>query len=383
MSKSTTLVSSGKPQKPHPDFPLTPHPCGQWCKKLKGKLHYFGPWANPDAALAKWLDEKDDLLAGRTPRPKGNGVRLKDLCNAFLTFKTQMRDSGELAPRSFDRYYASCEMLLDSLGKDRPVDDLIAEDFQNLRAAMAKRWGPVALGNEIQMVRSLFRYGFEAGMLDKPVRFGPGFKKPSAKTMRLNRSSGGPRLFTPQQIKKLLKVGSPNMAAMVLLGINGGLGNTDLGMLTEGVIDSKGGWLDYPRVKTGMPRRIPLWPETVRALKAAIARRPTPKDAADVDLVFIGARGENYIGKHKGYRVTQAFDRLLTDAGIEGRTYYDLRRTFQTIAEGAHDLVAVQSVMGHAPPGGDMSAVYRQGVADDRLRAVVEHVRKWLYGKKA
>jgi hypothetical protein len=56
-----------RPAKPHPDFPLTPHPNGQWVKKVKGDLYYFGRWKadrNGKVALADWLARKDAILAG-------------------------------------------------------------------------------------------------------------------------------------------------------------------------------------------------------------------------------------------------------------------------------------------------------------------------------
>jgi hypothetical protein len=31
----------GKPTKPYPEFPLTAHPAGVWCKNTCGKIHYL------------------------------------------------------------------------------------------------------------------------------------------------------------------------------------------------------------------------------------------------------------------------------------------------------------------------------------------------------
>jgi hypothetical protein len=42
---------SSKPNKPSSEYPLTAHPAGYWCKKIRGKLHYLGKWEDPDGGL--------------------------------------------------------------------------------------------------------------------------------------------------------------------------------------------------------------------------------------------------------------------------------------------------------------------------------------------
>src|SRR5207248_3423848 len=93
---STPPAPSGKPAKPYPEFPLTAHPAGYWCKQIRGKIHYFGRWDDPDAALKKYMEQKDALHAGRKPRAEANGITVRDLCNQFLNAKAAARDAGEL-----------------------------------------------------------------------------------------------------------------------------------------------------------------------------------------------------------------------------------------------------------------------------------------------
>src|SRR6058998_1977164 len=100
----TAPAASVKPNKPYPAFPLTAHPAGYWCKKIRGKLYYFGPWADPDGALGKYLDQEDALYAGRKPRPDTEAATVKDLANAFLNQKQTLVDAGELSPLTWADY---------------------------------------------------------------------------------------------------------------------------------------------------------------------------------------------------------------------------------------------------------------------------------------
>jgi hypothetical protein len=150
---STPTALSGKPakpSKPYPDFPLTAHPVGQWCKKIRGKIHYFGPWNDWQAALDNYNRKKDDLHARRTPRTDPEALTSKRLCHAFILHKQALVDAGELSPRTQREYKDACEGIGAAFGPGRLVTDLRPEDFATLRKRMAKKWGAYRLSNVIQ-----------------------------------------------------------------------------------------------------------------------------------------------------------------------------------------------------------------------------------------
>ena len=66
---------------------------------------------------------------------------------------------------------------------------------------------------------------------------------------------------------------------MILLGINCGFGNHDCGTLPKSAIDLEAGWVNYPRPKTAIERRCPLWPETIEAIREAIEAATAAKSA--------------------------------------------------------------------------------------------------------
>jgi len=90
------------------------------------------------------LEQKDDLLAGRTPRPTTDGLALRDLANRFLTAKKHLVDTGEITLRTYTDYYTTCQQVITAMGKNRLLTDLGSDDFDHLRRCLAKTRGPVA-----------------------------------------------------------------------------------------------------------------------------------------------------------------------------------------------------------------------------------------------
>jgi integrase len=170
---------------------------------------------------------------------------------------------------------------------------------------------------------------------------------------------------------------------MLLLGANAGFGNSDCGRLPISAIDLKGGWINFPRPKTAVDRRVPLWPETVAALKQAIAERPATKEPGDAGLAFVTKYGQAWAKETSDSPISKETRKLLDSLGLyrDGMGFYALRHTFETIAGECADQVAVNAIMGHVD--GSVSALYRESISERRLQHVVAVVRKWLFRRES
>lgn len=375
----TDSTSATKPEKPHKDFPLYPHNSKRWAKKVRGKTHFFGPWNNPQAALERWLREKDYLIAGKKPpQHDPDALTVKRLCDLFMESRDRRVDSGEMSQRTFDDYHQIVKLIADHFGRSTPVEHLTPADFGAFRAALAKGVNLKTLEGRIACIRAVFNYADKNGFIERSLSkiWGTEFAKPS-RTALTKLSNQTERLFSAAEIRILFYSAKPQMKAMILLGINGGIGPTDLALVRTS--DIKDGWLTLARNKTGKPRRVPLWQETIDAVDAAVQCRPKPKSEADSDLVFITKYGGSWLPSSKQSPLSSEFAKLRKTVGIteRGKSFYTLRHTLQTIGDETRDFVAVASIMGHSPQS--ISDQYRERIGEDRLRIVTDHVHAWLF----
>jgi integrase len=229
----------------------------------------------------------------------------------------------------------------------------------------------ITRANRITRVRVLLRFAYESGLIEQPIRFGE-FRKPRARTLREERT---PKEFTKEQIRALLDHATPMWRAMILMGLNGGFGNGDCCALPWTAIEypTQEGhltWIDFPRPKTGAPRRFPLWPETIAALEALPHVGP---------YVFTPQRGNQWSESDR--TMSKQFRSLAKRAGIHqhGLGFYTLRHVFATVAsDKCRDSQAIASILGHV--GTSMAEKhYIEGISARRLFRVVAKVRIWLF----
>ncbi|MFW6065992.1 MAG: hypothetical protein ACOC9S_04155, partial [Planctomycetota bacterium] len=249
-------TSRRKPSKPYLSFPLTAHNNGQWCKKIRGKIHFFGTWDDPQAALKRYLRVAEDLHAGRQPRISTGEITVKDLCNEFLTHQLHKQQAGQISLRWFEDCRRVLEHFAGKIGASRAASELRPPDFMQYRQLLSraglagkKGLGVHAMTRTLTIIRGMFKYAYENDVMERPAKFGSAFDRPSArlrrKEQRQTRMKNGKPFFSVQEINSLLEHAGLTLRAMILLGVNGGFGNSDCASLPTQAIDFQRGVIEF------------------------------------------------------------------------------------------------------------------------------------------
>jgi hypothetical protein len=138
------------------------------------------------------------------------------------------------------------------------------------------------------------------------------------------------------------------------------------------------------------PHRAGYWCKKIRGVVYYFG--PQSKTPEFAGLVFLSQRGTPCISVrppesekdpavNRTDTIAVQVPRLLKELEINGRKglgFYTIRHVIRTVADGAKDQPAVDFTMGHEVSY--LSSVYREIIDDERLLAVVNHVRAWLFG---
>lgn len=424
------------------DFPMGVHPNGQYYKKRLKKPYYFGAVkAGWKAALEQFNHDWSYILAGKNPPPRsdGSGVEpstVEFIARSFIARELTRLERHQLAGNSFVDIRSAVEVATTILGRHKKAAHLCPSDFADLRHQLgnvwkkqgegdAARWvktdtlvGPAALKRRIVHVRAMFRWAGpdREKLMDSLPRYGDEFALVSDSTIKKSLAHSerkhGAKRFEPEDILPIFNGLDAQLQAMFLLSINCGFTAADCSALPWSAVNLKTGMIDFARVKTGVERmKLPLWPETVTALKhvAELKLSPGPglselvvhQDRGDrgealgdpiklKDCVFITSRGRPWVERktfqdeagipqaesHKD-SIALAFNKALVALELKrARVGFGAgRHTFETNALRVADKSLVDAVMGHST--GAMSQRYDHAMADD-LRAMIQGVRARL-----
>jgi hypothetical protein len=98
-----STMKSSKRKTRSDKFPLTLHTTGQYCKKIKGRMYYFG--SDKKQALEKYLDQATYLHGGKNliQKASNGNMTLKQLCDFYLQYQRSNQQFGKVHVLSWAR----------------------------------------------------------------------------------------------------------------------------------------------------------------------------------------------------------------------------------------------------------------------------------------
>jgi integrase len=367
----------------HPDFPLTPHPNGQWAKKIRGVVHYFGPLANVQGALNLWLREKDYLIAGVVPPAADRSLTVACLVDNYIDDMIGRIAARKAARGTLYNYTAVRAACIESGISVVAVSSLKPSHFAALEKHLESKLSLATQGKIIVGVRSILKWGRQMRMVSGEIDFGPRFHPPAIHEVEADRDERGiSRWIDREPILAAINASTPTIRLAILLGVNCGFYPADtIAITTDRIhLDGDTPYHDFRRVKTGRRRMAVLWPETVEAIREYESKREPSQEGERTLILDSHGRpmskcgGTSYLSR--GFvRSMGAYGALRAGAGIGS-----LRHVYGTVVDLVPDQAMIDLTMGHTNKS-LQKRVYSQFNLNElsRLKVIADTVRHWLF----
>jgi hypothetical protein len=142
-------------------FPLTLHKTGQYCKKIKGKIYYFG--TDREQAHKNYLEQAVYLHTGKGVRNKEHtNWSLKALCNMYLDHQEYRATVGEIKLRYLNDQTLILRNFIKFIGVNRPASQVSTIDLQNYRNKLIKtNKTPNTINNHLSTIKAMYNWILE------------------------------------------------------------------------------------------------------------------------------------------------------------------------------------------------------------------------------
>ena len=137
-------------------FPLTLYPAEQYCKKIIGRIRYFG--TDKKKALERYLAQATYLhgsqgLMGKVSNGK---MPLRRLCDLYLQYQHSRLLAGAIVPKHYNDDIKSLNRLMSFLGQSCRIESISTLDLQNYKRRLLGRprgRRPISGGIVVSMLR--------------------------------------------------------------------------------------------------------------------------------------------------------------------------------------------------------------------------------------
>jgi integrase len=382
-------------------FPLTIAKRG-YVVTVAGKTRWVCGKKTAKEALAIYARKLSAWQSNETPIPVSSlppdSPTLHYILARWVLDRRGDAQRGEIRGASFDQCLRSAKRI-DLIAGSLFTDEITPDTTKSIYGKFHQKYGEDFARRAIGHLRTCAREAADRGWC-RPIRIGNNIV---AKLTARPQPRMKWRLYTAVEIRAILlecnrrirraksdgyRAPWEQLKAMILLALNGGYGARELSELPRSVIDLEHNRIDHARGKTGAQHVVPLWPETVRALRVVMSRRLSD------ELLFRTRAGNPWAREEKIYKagklvrtvnhdnVAWAFNELVKGIGlkIEGQSFYKIKHLHATTADKAGDPHATFALAGHALPG---SRSHYVRIDELRLREVVDFVRHHLILKSS